>query len=218
MKIVKTQYGGKALYPKLMSPEPDTTYLVSPNPEQVAAGISFEHVFITDAHSFVESAYVEGVQFFGGGRAGVRHSKDLPGKPAGNYDRGHIISAEMGAGMENVNLLWMPSAINRNFKPGTAEKHGHPEIAEHMKRHLDVEHHSGGTLSQSGEFYLPNYRIFEGRVKYEAREGMRKGYTVSVCVRPATYTSQGRPLTDILHTEIFLDDKPVYRYKITSEI
>lgn len=218
VKVVETQYGGTTPNPVLMSPDPNTTYRVSPNPAQLNAGIRFVHEFKTGPSGFVVSAWVKGVQFFKAPHAGVRHRRRLPGRPPGNYDRGHIISAELGAGMEFINLLWMPNAINQWLTPEVARRAGHTEIAAQMERHLEPENVSGGTLSGSGEFYLPNYRIFEEKVKSLSREGAAKGFKVSVLIKPTTYEHDGTPLTDIFHTEIFADDKALLKYKIDSDI
>ena len=217
-KVIETQYGGKNPNPVLMSPEPNTIYRVSPNPEQVSAGITFVHEFETDPSGFVESAWVKGVQFFEAPHAGVRNNTNLPGKPPGRYDRGHIISAELGAGMESINLLWMPDAVNRRLTPETARRAGHTEIALQMERYLDPENPSGGTLSGTGEFNLPNYRIFEERVKRLSKVGATDGFEVSVLIKPSTYVHDGTPLTDIFYTEIFADDKALFKYKIESDI
>lgn len=217
-KVIETQYGGKKPNPVLMSPEPNTTYRVSPNPVQVNAGIRFVHEFRTDTSGFVESAWVKGVQFFEPPLAGLRHRRKLPGKPPGRYDRGHIISAELGAGMEFINLLWMPNAVNQRSMPETARGAGHTEIASLMERYLDPENLSGGTLSGTGEFYLPNYRIFEEKVKSWSKVGAANGFEVSVLIKPSTYDQDGTPLTDIFYAEIFFDDKAVYKYKIDSDI
>ena len=217
-KTIETQYGGQTPNPLLMSPAPNTTYLVSPNPAQLNAGIKFVHKFVTDAKGFVESAFVDRVQFFTRQQAGVRHQIALPGRPPGNYDRGHIISAELGAGMEFINLLWMPNAVNRRLSPGAARRYGHSEIADQMERHLEPENFSGGTLSGTDEFYLPNYRIFEEKVKGLARDGEAKGFKVSVLIKPSTFEFDGAPLTDIIYAEIFADDKAILRYKIASDV
>lgn len=217
-KVIETQYGGKKPNPVLMSPEPNTTYRVSPNPVQVNAGIRFVHEFKTDTSGFVEFAWIKGVQFFEPPLAGVRHRRKPPGKPPGSYDRGHIISAELGAGMEFINLLWMPDAVNQRLTPETARRAGHTEIALQMERYLDPESPSGGTLSGTGEFNLPNYRIFEERVKSLSKVGATKGFEVSVLIKPSTYHHDGTPLTDIFYTEIFAGDKALFKYKIESDI
>ena len=217
-KTIATQYGGRTPNPLLMSPEPNTTYLVSPNPAQLNAGIKFVHTFVTDAKGFVESASVDKVQFFKGNLTGVRHQIALPGRPLGNHDRGHIISAELGAGMEFINLLWMPNAVNRRLSPEVARRYGHSEIADQMDRHLERKSFSGGTLSGTGEFYLPNYRIFEEKVKLVAGFGEDRDFKVSVLIKPSTFEHDGAPLTDILYTEIFADDKRILRYKIASDV
>lgn len=97
---------------------------------------------------------------------------------------------------------------------------GFSEIAALSDRYRDDLHHSLGTLTQSGEYALPNYRAFERVLKQQIKTGLGKNYDVSLRVKPSAFTSGVNRITDILYAEIWAGPSHarIYRYKIDCDI
>lgn len=127
------------------------------------------------------------------------------GFPGGSFDRGHLLAAQFGAGMEAINLVTMPSSVNRAHKPTTAERLGFSKIAELGTRYRAKEQFLKGTMVDRGEFILPNYREFELVLLEKAKRGLHKEFGVSLRIRPSTVKTK----TDVLHAEIWIEDKRI---------
>lgn len=215
VEAILTRYGDDAPNNLLVDVHPNITYYALPSRKQFAGKVRFRHVFTTGIKGETLHAYVEGIKKYSGDLKGKRWDCAPASYPGAPYDRGHIIAAEFGAGMETINLVTMPESTNRGHRAATAEKRGFLNSADLMRRYVDKEHHSGGTLSPSGEFYLPNYRKFENIVTKTIERGDEKTFPVSVCVRPITFGRE-YAITDIIYATIFAGDKPVYRYIIDN--
>ncbi|QJC21947.1 hypothetical protein [Arcanobacterium buesumense] len=134
------------------------------------------------------------------------------GFPDGTYHRGHLLASEFGAGMEAINLITMPAAVNQYLKPQTARGKGFGYIAELAERYMDDDSFLKGTLTQSGEIALPNYRKFEIKIKELVEQGNKSGITVSLRIELTTITN----VTDIIFPTIYFGSSPILRFKIDN--
>lgn len=140
---VWTRYGHERPNPWLNSPLPNATYYVGASRAQRQKQLRLSHIFATTFDGTTSFAEAIGVQLFKGRDKGARWPKEwcMPiGFPGGNYDRGHLIAAEFGAGMETINLVSMPSVVNRSRRPETARKQGFDQIADLGDRYNNDEH------------------------------------------------------------------------------
>jgi hypothetical protein len=214
-----TRYGDAHPNPWLDRPLADATYCVFANTAQRKNGVRLLHRFKTGVQGVTEWAEAVHVLKFSGQLTMGKRWKSVPvGYPGDPYDRGHLIACEFGAGMEAINLVTMPSPVNQGHRESTARSKGFTEIADLSVRYRDPTHHSGGTLTGSGEFALPNFREFERHVTSQIARGLAAGYEVSMRVIPSTFLSNGQRVTDILYGEIWADGKAMYRYKIDCDI
>lgn len=215
---IHTNYGYAHPNKLLGSPRANATYYVRENQNQHELGVRFLHIFRTDARGDVSSVEVPRIDTYPSRVAGKRFKgkacqpKSFPG--GRTFDRGHLIACEFGGGMEAINLVTMPAAVNRDLRPSTAEELGCPEIASLAREYIRPGHHSRGTLTQSGEFALPNYRDFERVLKFLIRRGRCVNSQVGVRVRPITVCSR----TSVLYAEIWADGVRIMRYKIDCDL
>lgn len=202
---VWTRYGETAPNPWLDSPLPRVTYFVGANDSQRYLGVRLCHVFETAHDGSTERAEARFVRAYDSTRAGLRWPRKPVGVPGGSFDRGHLIAAEFGAGMESINLVNMPSSVNQAHRPTTASTRGFSEIASLGERYRDDHHWSNGTFTPRGEFILPNYRRFELVLRHFARRELSAPNEVSMRVRPSTVP----PKTDVLYAEIWIGEKRI---------
>lgn len=213
---VWTRYGDAQPNPWLNVPLPNMTYEVGASRTQLRKGLKLRHIFVTTFDGSTERAEAVNLRRFRGSQKGARWNKKKvapTGFPEGDFDRGHLIAAEFGAGMESINLVSMPLVVNRSRTPATARSRGFASIAELGERYRNDDHPLKGTLTFRGEFILPNYRIFEEVVGKQAKHGLKSGYEVSLRVSPATV----KGITDVLHAELWLDDSPI-RYVLDNDL
>jgi hypothetical protein len=214
-----TRYGDAQPNPWLDRPLADATYCVFANTTQHKNGVRLLHRFRTGIQGATERAEAVHVLKFSGKLTKGRRWTSVPvGYPGAPYDRGHLIACEFGAGMEAINLVTMPSSVNQGHHESTTRRKGFNEIADLSARYSDSTHHSGGTLTGSGEYALPNFREFERHVKIQIARGLDGGYEVSMRVVPSTFLSDGQFVTDILYGEIGANGNALYRYKIDCDI
>lgn len=211
-----TRYGDAEPNPWLNVPLPNMTYEVGASLAQRRKGLKLRHIFATTVDGSTECAEAVGLSLFRGSQKGARWDKRKvapTGFPEGDFDRGHLIAAQFGAGMESINLVSMPLVVNRSHTPATAKARGFASIAELGERYRNDDHPLKGTLTLRGEIILPNYRLFEQFVREQAEQGQKTGYEVSLRVKPATVNG----ITDVLHAELWLGDKPI-RYVLDNDL
>ncbi|WP_241249127.1 DNA/RNA non-specific endonuclease [Agrococcus sp. KRD186] len=126
---VEAQYGTKGnLNPDLNSPQPNVTYVVTPNAQNTADGLDFRHTFVTDHAGRVSEVRVENlvagdaprspsIQRTVGGTGPefadaflARHDIEVP-----EYDGGHLIGNEFGGGAERINMIAQLRTVNQNY-------------------------------------------------------------------------------------------------------
>lgn len=213
---VWTRYGHKRPNPWLNAPLPNVTYYVGANQEQRRKRLKLLHIFRTEYDGSTSVAEVLNLRMFVGADKGKRWSKKQAspkGFPGGDFDRGHLIAAEFGAGMEAINLVSMPASVNRLHRTETARAQGFGAIADLGERYRNHHNYFKGSLTFRGEFILPNYRLFEQVVQSQAQDGIKERYEVSLRVKPATVNG----VTDVLHAELWLDDNLV-RYVLDNDL
>ncbi len=211
-----TRYGDSEPNPWLNTPLPKMTYIVGANQGQLRLGVRLRHMYETSYDSSTDQAMAVNLTRCPGDKAGSRWDKGLvspPGFPGGDFDRGHLIAAEFGAGMEAINLVSMPSSGNRSHKPETARKRGFVDIADLGERYTNTANYLKGTLALRGEFILPNYRLFEIVTRGQVERGIQHGYDVSLRMRPSTISG----VTDVIYGELWLDNN-VIRYQIDNDV
>lgn len=213
---VWTRYGDVAPNPWLNQPLPNATYVVGASAVQRKIGRTLRHRFVTRSDGTTDRVEVTRLERFRGKAKGAtwRKEKVAPvGFPGGRFDRGHLIAAEFGAGMEAINLVSMPESANRPHKPDTARSRGFDALADlgdrYRKDHLAVK----GSLTYRGEIILPNYRHFELAVRNMASDAAKRGLEVGLCIRPTTVEG----VTDILHAELFLGDQLI-RFVLDNDL
>lgn len=217
---ITTRYGYTRPNPWLNKPVANAEYRVFENSYQQLKKANFLHIFKTDGNGATETAQVEQIEIFNKLVAGKRWNKNQcapVGFPGGKYDRGHLIGAQFGGGMEAINLVTMPRSVNRHHKAKTAIKNGFHGIADLMERFINLEHSSKGSLGGSGEFTLPNYQRMESVLKHHIK---RKNYDVSFLVE-VSYSNSFRshdPICDVLYCKIFGDREKLYGYKIDCRV
>jgi len=213
---VWTRYGDAEPNPWLNVPLPNMTYEVGASHAQRLKGLKLRHIFVTTFDGSTERAEAVNLRRFRGSQKGARWDKKKvapTGFPGGDFDRGHLIAAEFGAGMESINLVSMPLVVNRSRTPATAISRGFALIAELGRRYRNDAYPLKGTLTFRGEFILPNYRKFEQVVGKQAMRGLKTGYEVSLRVSPATVNG----ITNVLHAELWLDDHLI-RYVLDNDL
>ena len=212
---VITRYGFSHPNPLLNAPQPNLIYTVRPNTDQWARGVRFTHTFRTTHDSSTDLARVHNLAIYRGRLAGKRWPSSLCAPVnyrGGSYDRGHLIAAHFGAGMERINLVSMPSSTNRSHTAATAQRLGHFVLARLKELFEDRDHYAKGTLTQSGEFALPSYRLFEIKVA-----NCIKGSTDKIWVSIQPSTVQG--VTDIIYAHIGCGSGPAFlKYKIDCDV
>lgn len=216
-----TRYGLTEPNPWLNNPLPNAIYIVGANSAQLNAGVRLRHVYKTKFDGSTECVQAIGVELCKGDMAGRRWNRNQcapVGFPDGEFDRGHLLACSFGAGMESINLVTMPNSVNQSHRSQTAEANGHREVAALADRFRNADSYTRGTLTTSGEFALPNFRMFENFVTRQVTACASSGSKVSVTIRPITYDGDSRPLTDIIYTTVFLDHYPLVRYKIDSDL
>lgn len=207
---VWTRYGDEAPNPWLNFPLPNVTYVVGANKTQLKNKIRLRHVFKTASDRSTTEAMDLSVRVFNSNSAGfgkrwLKHQCVPVGFPGGSFDRGHLIAAQFGAGMEAINLVTMPCSVNQAHKPETAERLKFSKIAELGERYRDKLQFLKGQMNYRGEFILPNYREFELVLVRLATQGRRQGLDVSLRVEPSTI----KTVTDVLYAEIWIEDQRI---------
>lgn len=221
LERVWARYGIAAPHPWLNAPLPNLTYVVGANLKQHSAGVRLRHTFRTGPDGSTLVAAAQSVRRYPKPLAGKRWSTKTSspyGFRSGHFDRGHLIAAEFGAGMESINLVTMPASVNRPHRIATALRYGFAEIAALADRYRDERHPTLGTLTQSGEYALPNYRAFERVVIRQARRAEAAGHHLSIRVEPMTFRTGTDVTTDILYAQILVDGRAVVRYKIDNDV
>jgi len=110
---VETTYGGRGnLNADLMTPHPDTTYVVHPEVNTPSDGSSQAHVFHTDAEGRVDLAHTDQLSL---GEADRSESVQTRGGDEGGvgYDGGHLFGNGFGGGGEYSNIVAMLRDVNR---------------------------------------------------------------------------------------------------------
>lgn len=110
---VETGYGGTGnLHPDLMTPQPNTTYVVHPDVVNPVDGANHAHVFQTDAEGRTVLAHTDQLSLGDADRSASVQSRvgDLGGI---GYDGGHLFGNGYGGGGEYANTIAMLREINR---------------------------------------------------------------------------------------------------------
>lgn len=171
---VHTNYGiSKHPNPELSQSSlyPNCKYYVSENTKQHEAGIKLEHIFETNSFGAVIHVHINQVDF--PTIQGDRQPKnklwiDL-GHIIKNLDRGHLVSKQMGGGMEDINLATMSSGSNRLFRLNTLLKHGLNKLYQlHKKLNIPFPNNQKRDIFRTatlngttGSFESSSYREFE---------------------------------------------------------
>lgn len=120
---VWTRYGHDAPNPWLNKPMPNVTYYVGANLKQLAKGVRLKHIYRIASDGTTASAEAVAIRAYSKALAGERWQKYVcqpVASPGGEFDRGHLIAAEFGVGMESINLVTMPASVNRLHRATTA--------------------------------------------------------------------------------------------------
>ncbi|WP_420898143.1 DNA/RNA non-specific endonuclease [Cryobacterium suzukii] len=113
VSYVETRYGGTgSLNADLMTPQPNTTYVVHPDVGGAAEGASYAHVFETDDLGRTVLAHTDHLALGDADRSQSVQSR--VGNDAGaDYDGGHLFANSYGGGGEVTNMAAMLTEINR---------------------------------------------------------------------------------------------------------
>ena len=106
-----------------MEPLPNVVYIVGANEAQRRKQVRLTHIYRTAHDRSVLCVEAIGIQYFGPELAGNRWPRNLSqpqGFPGGQFDRGHLLASQFGAGMEVINLVTMPSSVNRAHSEATS--------------------------------------------------------------------------------------------------
>ncbi|WP_250234182.1 DNA/RNA non-specific endonuclease [Bifidobacterium longum] len=111
---------------------PNVEFDIHPNSEQEGKGISFTHIFKTNSCGSVETVETPDVHFpsIKGHRQPFNDYQRTIMRELDHTDRGHLISSQLGGGMEDINLVPMTDASNRGHRPETMKKNGLSEFLD----------------------------------------------------------------------------------------
>lgn len=110
---VETRYGGTgSLHPDLMTPQPNTTYVVHPDVTAPVDGANHAHVFQTDAEGRTVLAHTDHLALGDADRSASVQSR--VGHEGGDgYEGGHLFGNGYGGGGEYANTVAMLRDLNR---------------------------------------------------------------------------------------------------------
>lgn len=154
---------------------PNCIYYVHENIKQYKNGDIFVHIFYTDEFACVEKVSVGKISFprTQGDRQPMNKVWEKYKSLLKGMDRGHLISKQMGGGMEDINIVTMSSASNRLLKVPTIIRLGFSQLTKYRKLHnipfpdnqINKVTGTASLNANTGIYESANYREFEQRVK-----------------------------------------------------